>query len=544
MATTRDNVIRSAGLIALLTLVSRLLGIVRDMVCAAVFGAGVAWDAFSFAFRVPNLFRRLFGEGALSAAFMPLFAEKLESPDDQQARRFAGRVAGVLVLVLIAVVVVGEAVLLVLRQCSSPGPRWQLALQLTAILLPYALFICMTALAGAVLNALGHFAAPAAAPVLLNAVWIAALLAVAGRAVSDPMRHVYVLAAAVLLAGVLQLSLQLAVLRRRGFACALSFSPRHPEVRRVARAMAPVALGLAAFQLNALLDGVIAISLAAPPGRTTFGLMGATLPYPMQVGANSVLYYANRLTQFPLGVFGVALGTAIFPALSRQAAAGQRRQFAASVVDGLGLALFIALPAGVGLMLLGRPAVELLFERGRFAPPMTARTAACVLAYSSALWAYCAQHVLVRAFYSLKLYATPARVAGAMVAVNLALNLVLVWPLGEAGLAAATAVSASMQTVVLARLLHGRIALPRLDRLAVEIGRTGIATAGMAAICWGVLQSLPQSAGLSVRVARVLLPAVAGVVTYIGLAAVLCSRELRHVMDQLRRSGGATPPNP
>ena len=341
MTTKTDTFMRSAGLIAALTLVSRLLGLVRDCACAAVFGAGVTWDAFAFAFRVPNLFRRLFGEGALSAAFVPAFTEYLELRGTEEASRLAGRVAGALAAALVMLLVAGEVLVLGLLWGLTLSLRWRLALALTAVMLPYMVLVCLAALAGAALQAMRHFAAPAAAPILLNLVWIAAVAAAAPAVSSDARGRIFVVAAGILVAGVLQLALQLAVLQRKGFRWHLSLHVLHPEVRRVAGAMIPVALGMAAFQVNVLLDSLIAIALAGPEEGAAFHVMGRTVAYPMQAGANSVLYYASRLMQMPLGVFGIAVATAVFPALSSHAARRDWEAFSDAVARSVGSMIFI-----------------------------------------------------------------------------------------------------------------------------------------------------------------------------------------------------------
>jgi len=543
MSDSSDSFIRNAGVISALTLLSRVLGVVRDIACAALFGAGMVWDAFSFAFRIPNLFRRLFGEGALSAAFVPMFTEHLVLRRPEEAWRLAGRVAGALTLVLCGVLLMGEAGLVAALGLVDLSARWRLALVLTAVLLPYMVLICMTALAGAVLNSMKHFAAPALAPVVLNVCWIAAVLVVAPMVSAEPQGRIMAVAGGILVAGVLQLGLQLAALRRFGFRWRLSFVFAHPQVRRVAAAMAPVALGLAALQINVVLDGVIAISLAAPAGKETFRLLGATLPYPMLIGANSALYYGNRLMQFPLGVFGIALATAVFPTLSRHAARQDWGSFSDAVMRGLGAALFIAIPASVGLLMLARPITALLFERGEFTAQMTARTAGVLVAYSVGIWAYFALHLLARAFYSLGRQATPARVAGAMVAVNLALNLALVWPLREAGLAAATSLSAMLQVVCLVVLLRRCTPLTGFSQLARGVLKTLAATGCMAGTVWGMLAVVPEGEELGARAIRGLLPAAVRAVVFILAAAALASPELKLLWGALKRPAkGAEPP--
>jgi putative peptidoglycan lipid II flippase len=533
-----SSIVRGAGVISALTMLSRILGLVRDCASAALFGAGPVWDAFSFAFRIPNLFRRLFGEGALSAAFIPVFSETLELGRKEEAERLAGRVLGLLAALLIALLVVGEAVVLVTFWCTGTG-RWHLALLLTAVMLPYMLMICLTAVAGAVLNSLRHFAAPAAAPVILNICWIAAVLLIAPGVSDDGHTQIMVVAAAIVAAGVLQLALQCGALLRLGFQPRLALRPRDGDVRRIARGMLPVVLGMAAFQLNVLLDGVIAIALAGPEAGATFGLGGTRIGYPMLVGANSVLYYAGRLMQLPLGVFGIAIATAVFPALSRHAARRDWEAFSAALRSGLGFVVFLGLPASVGLVLVCRPLVELIFERGAFTAEMSARTANALAAYATGVWAYCALHVVARAFYSVQKPGTPAKVAASCVVLNLALNLSLVWYLGETGLACATAICAAVQTAVLMVLLSRCVPLHGMQALTRRLLPAIVATICMGIACRGVLASwyLPPDGGATwLRAARLLAAVGAGGVAYAVGAAALGLPEVGQVLRLVLRS--------
>ncbi|MCD6416689.1 MAG: murein biosynthesis integral membrane protein MurJ [Planctomycetes bacterium] len=542
MAQHQYSVIRKAGLVSALTLLSRILGVFRDAACAAFFGAGLVWDAFSFAFRIPNMFRRLFGEGALSAAFVPALIESLERDPQKRSEALAARVTGALIAVLLALILLGELVVCFLLIVLRPSLQWHLALTLTALLLPYALLICLTALAGAMLESQGHFAAPALAPVILNLFWLAAVVAIAPAICPDPRRRVIIVAAVILIAGLAQLSLQLLMLRRKGFRWRPIFEPLHSDVRQVARSMAPVAIGLAAFQLNVLLDGVIAISLAGPKGAALH-LPGLSVAYPMRIGANSVLYYGSRLMQLPLGVVGLAFARAVFPTLSAQAARGEWKGFSESVVRGLALMLFIGIPAGAGLIALRRPVIELIFQRGQFTPAMAARTARVLACYSTAIWAYCALHVLTRAFYSLKKPAVPARIAAAAVALNLALNLSLVWFLQESGLAIATAVCASLQVIALCLLLHRAAPLSGLASLPVTVVKTLASTALMVAAARGcLLLFAAQQPGLPLKLARATGPALAGAVAFFGAAWLLKSRELHILTGAFMKKNRKTPP--
>ncbi len=539
MSQRTDSLVGGATVISALTFISRLLGVVRDCACAAYFGAGLVWDAFSFAFRIPNLFRRLFGEGALSAAFVPVLSEYLELRDQAEAERMSGRVAGALLVALLALLLGGELIVLGLWRYADLSVRWRLALALTAVMLPYMVFICMTALAGAALNSLRHFAAPAAAPIVLNVCWIVAIVVVAPRVSSDPRTRIFVVACAILVAGALQLALQVLALRRKGFRLKPVLALAHPEVRRVGGLMLPVALGMAAFQLNVLLDGVIAISLAAPPGAETFRLAGMTVTYPLEMGANSVLYYASRLMQLPLGVFGIAVATAAFPMLSAAAARKDWDHFAGAVMRSLRLVLFVGLPAGVGLILVGEPAVQLVFERGAFTADMTARAVPALAAYATAIWAYCALHVLVRAFYGLGHPALPARVAAWTVLLNLALNLALVWPFHEAGMAAATAACACLQVTVLYLLLRRRVPLRESQGLARTAWQTVVATSVMALACRGTLEAVPAvGQDIWTKLLRAGAPTGVGLLVFVVTAAALGSEDLSVITGRLRRLVG------
>lgn len=534
--------IRGTAVMSLLTLASRVLGLVRDVASASIFAAGAEWDAFVFAFRVPNLFRKLFAEGALAAAFIPVFAEYEELKSREETWRLTSQVGTALGAVLIALLLLCEAAVLI-ALAAHPGPRWQLALALTALLLLYMPLVCMTSLAGAVLNAMKHFFTPALAPVILNMCWIAAMVVLAPMVTGNASGRVFVVAGGILVAGVAQLGAQVLALRRRGFRFRIGLDLKDPGLRRVAAGFLPMLLGLAAFQVNVLLDGFIALLLSGPPGRGAFSVMGMSFSRPMLTGANSVLYYANRLMQFPLGVFGVSLATATFPILSALAARRDWKSFSRTLTDGLRLGTFVALPAAVGLSLLAQPTVELLFEHGRFTPAMTGRTVAALMAYCAGIWAYCSQQVLLRGFYSLRDTRTPLRVGLAAVGLNLVLNLVLVWPLAECGLAAATAISASAQFAVLYWILARRGYLTGQKPLLWTLLRSGACASLMAGAVWAVLRLMPYGAsagGFWMRAARVVLPVCAGAAVYLGSAVLLRSPELKQVLGALarRRSGG------
>ncbi len=504
------RLVSSTRLIAGLTLVSRLLGLARECTYAYFFGTGELLSAFRVAFMVPNLARRLFGEGALSAAFIPVFASALRDPDPRHARTLAGGVLTLLGAALGGLVLLGEAGVLTAYLLAQ-----SLTLKLTAIMLPYMALICLTAFLGGLLNTLHRFAAPAAAPMILNTVVVLAMVAAYWFGGLGGRDLIYVTCGAVLLAGVMQVGLQVLALRRTTFRPAFNRNWGHPDIRTVAALMGPTILGLSTVQFNTFLDILIA-KVFVPDGQ-----------------GPAVLGYAHILYQLPLGVFGIALATAIFPLLAARAAEGDRVGLRHTVERGLRLSFFIALPASVGLILLRYPIVVTLFQRGSFAAASSDRVTRALVCYAIGLWAYSLQQILVRAFYSLKDSRTPVRISMSMVALNLTLNLILVHPLGEAGVALATAISATLQVIWLGVALSREIPLLYVRTIVPAALKTVVATAGMAVCVWLISGSGPSigTADWS-PLLKVAVGVPAGALVFGGLAALLRTAELR---DLLRR---------
>jgi putative peptidoglycan lipid II flippase len=340
-----------------------------------------------------------------------------------------------------------------------------------------------------------------------------------------------VIAGAILIAGVLQVGVQVPVLRRFGF----RFHYDHLAVReplgRIGRAIAPMIFGLAVTQLNSFFDSVLAWSLArAPDGPERIGWLGDAVAYPLDRGAVSALYYGERLYHFPLGVLGLAVAAAIFPLLSRHAARGERQRLGTDLSLGLRLVVCLGVPAGVGLIVLARPIVTLLFERGQFTPDDTLRAAQVVVSYALGVWAFCAMPVAVRGFYATGDSGTPVRVGAWIVLLNLALNLVLIWPLAENGLALATALAANVQVLVLIVLFSRREVALRWRSLGSTVLRTLGASAAMAAACWAVLRAMPTGATLPDELLRVAVPLVVSVAVYAAVFRLLGGRELGQLL--------------
>jgi len=521
----RTQVFRSASLIGALTLLSRVLGMVRDIFSASLFGADMVWDAFIIAWTVPNLFRRLFGEGALSSTFIPVYADALEEGPPGRPRKILNGTVGSLIIVLGVLVVLGAGVSLLLPWLwpllagEARRPKLALTTNLTALLIPYMLLICVAAMFSAVLNVHRRFGASALGPALLNVLWIGGLAVAVWSFPGEGTAQIYVVGIALLAGGVLQVLILVPQLTR----CVGLPRPRpafrDPDVRRIGSLAMPVIFGLAILQVNVLVDRLIA-ELCVPGD-----------------GAVSALYYGNRLVQFPLAIIGVAVSTAAFPLLSQLAAKGDLGRMKRVLGGALQGTLFLALPATAGLAVLALPIVGLLFGHGAFGrdPEAAARTARVLTFYAMGLPAYILLPAVARGFYALKDMKTPTRVALITLGVNLALNLTLVWFLGEGGLALATSVSAFLNLFILLVLLRRSVGFRFLPDLVFPAWRGALATVFMAAAVWGLWSGLPilRGEGLSPQFARLAVVIGTGMVVFFALSVLLGDRNLA----VLRRRG-------
>ena len=545
-----------ARLMTVLTLVSRVTGLVRDAALARVFGVGPLMDAFNLAFLIPNLFRRLFGEGAISAAFVPRYAE-LDRDDPAQARRYSGLLLALLAAVLWGIVAVGE-VFLLSRWLASPPIEFtrtppmvfagiavesmsvsyvRLGYELAALMLPYMPLVCLTAVAGSALQVHGRFGPTAASPIILNLALIAATLGVlpvvhAGGVSAET--HLRIVAAAVLVAGALQLWWTYAALR----AVKPVFAPRDPaawaSVRATLIQTLPMMLGLGVLQINTAIDGLIA-SWPTIVGPTIFGF-----EYPLASGAMSAMANAQRLYEFPLGVFGISIATAVFPLLARQS--NDMTAFAGTVRRALRLTVFIGLPASAGLVVLARDAAGAFFRGGAFDAEDVRRVAFVVIGFAPAIWSYQMNHVFTRAFYALKEPMAPVKVSVAMVALNLALNVTLIFtPLREAGLAWSTAICSVLQVAILGRMLARRVP-GIIDREVLLSWRsTAIAAAVMTVAVLAAERMLPEVDRWSIYTLRLGVGVAVGMAAFFAISALLGMPEVKEV---LRRRGKADASQP
>lgn len=437
-----SSFIPAVRVIAGFTLISRFGGLFRDAATARVFGDGAVASAFNFAFMIPNVFRRLFGEGALSAAFIPEYAS-LEDSDHPRANRYATLILSLALAATIAATILLELVLLLILWLAPPDPERRLTLELCMLLAPYMPMICIAALLAGVLQTHHRFALPAAGPIVLNAAMLAGALAAYLALDMSPAQTAYFVSFAVLLSG-LVLVLWMVLALRPHLQWSRNFHDVGEPARRTLKRFLPALLGLGALQLSSVADGLIA-SYPLLVGPT---LLGFT--YPLDEATNGILQYTQRLYQFPLGVFGVAVATAVFPALSR--AANTPDLFADMLRRGLRLSFFIAVPASLGLLLVREDAARFLFRGVNFSEDGVLRSAHILTGYAVSIWAFSANQTLTRAFYARGDMRTPVRISLLCVAVNLLLNLTLIWipALHEAGFGWSAAISFSLQFFLLA----------------------------------------------------------------------------------------------
>ena len=518
--------------VASFTLLSRMTGLARDLLTARLFGDTAVGSAFNAAFQIPNVFRRLFGEGALSAAFLPEYTTlKREAPD--AANQLASMVLRLLTLVTGVIVLVIEAGLLVALLLNLDHAERALSLRLMMLMLPMMPMVCTTAILGGMLQSHGRFGPSAAAPVILNLVMIAAALVPMLWPGVSVVQASYLVGGGAVLASVLQIAWSLHALRGK-VRWTRATSDASDASKRVLSRFVPVVVGLGTLQLNTYIDTLIAM-WPIWIGPTMFGLV-----LTLDESSNSILSYTSRLYQFPLGVFGIAVATAVFPLLSRTAKDGAA--FEDVLKRGIRLSLFIGIPASVGLVLVREDLVRTMF--GKFSAEGLERSALVVACYAPAVWAYSLNHVLTRAFYARGDTKTPMRIALAMVVINLGLNLTLIWWLREAGLALATGACAMLQAVVVGVVATRMLGVRIVDRAFV---------AGVAKVC--VVAGVMAGAVLASNwffttmgwvdgrwwshFVRLVSATVVGMGTYGVAALVLRTAELRWLVQRGPKGAGA-----
>lgn len=498
------NLVRAVSAIGSMTMLSRIFGFLRDILIANFLGAGAVADAFVVAFRFPNLFRRLFAEGAFAAAFVPLFSRSLEGEGRGPAKEFAEHAFAVLAIILLVFVIVVQLVMPWLMPYLAPGfddvpGKMEMATEFSRIAFPYLLFISLVALQSGVLNALGKFSAAAAAPVLLNLTLIAAILGFGGSDEETGRALVW----GVFAAGIIQFAWLTWHCHRAGFPIKLRRPKLSPKVRTLGRRTLPVVFGASLYQINLLIGTILATTISD--------------------GAVSYLYYADRITQLPLGVVGIAVGTALLPMISRQLEKGDLADANNAQNRGAEFALLLTLPAAVALVAIPGPIVATLFERGAFDAAATQATATALAAYALGLPAYVGIRVFTPGFFAREDTKTPVIIAAVSIVVNIILNLVLMEKFAHVGIAMASSISAWLNVLGLVVILALRGHYQADRRLLVRSAGIIVASVIMGGALWfGAAWAAPYlAAGALVEVSVLSVLIIGGAALYFLSARLL-----------------------
>lgn len=508
------RIARAASVVSSATLLSRILGFVRDMVIAKLFGAGMATDAFFVAFRLPNMLRELLGEGALSAAFIPVFTESLAQKGREAASELFRKTFTLLSLILIGVSLLGTFLAPLMVVAIAPGftaspEMMDLTVFLAKMMFPYIFFIGLSALLMGVLNALEHFAIPALSPAVLNVAIIVSAVGLADR-FEEPILS---LGIGVLVGGLGQLLLQIPLALKRGISFRPTFELRDPILLRIGRLMTPGAAGLAITQINVFIGTLLASFLAE--------------------GSVSYLYYAFRLIHLPIGLIGVALATAILPALSVQAATRPLEELKETLVFSLRLAFFVTFPAMVGLLTFRVPIIHLLFERGEFTRHETLVTAEVLFFYAFGVCFYVLNRVIVPVFYALQDTRTPVLIGAVSVLANVTLSLLLIPSLQVSGLALATALSSSIGFSLLFLSLRRRLGSLHGKNLLSSFTKTSFSSLSIVLVGGMVLwrQELLLGAGTLKEVLLLGVALFGSLVLFLLSSRLLKCEELRFLLE-------------
>ncbi|MDD5016114.1 MAG: murein biosynthesis integral membrane protein MurJ [Atribacterota bacterium] len=459
---TKHKIAKYAGIVILATLFCRILGLGREIVISNRFGAGIETDAFFIAFMIPNLLRSFLGEGALNSAFIPIFTEYLTNHDRKKAEYFASNVLSILMIILIIIVILGILGAPLLIDIIAIGfknnlYKYQLAINLTRIMFPYIGFVAVAALFMGILNSYDHFLVPALAPAMLNISVIIFALALSFK------YGIFSIAWGVVLGGLGQALIQAPILIRKKIKYNFVVNFNDPGTKKMLKLLIPAMVGLAITEINVVVDRTIASTLID--------------------GSISALYYANRLIQFPLGVFGIAISIAIFPTLAKHIAKNNIPEFKKSLIFGLRMLLFTTIPSVVGLIVLKDSLIRLIYEHGTFNRVASNMTASALLYYSIGLFAYACVRLITMSFYALKDAKTPVKIGIYIVFINIVLDLILVRYLAHSGLAFATSIAAILNLIILLKVLTDRTGTIELKPQGLFLIKIVISSIFLGIIC-------------------------------------------------------------
>ncbi len=516
------KVAKAAGVVGLATLFSRVMGYARDMVMSWAFGTGLAADAFYVAYRIPNLLRELLAEGSMSAAFIPVFTETLTRESRESARHLANAVFARLLVILIILTMLGIIFAPYVVKLIAAGwvhraehDKYVIGVNLTRIMFPYLFFIGLAALAMGMLNSLRQFLSPALSPVMMNIMTISAVV-LSMHFMAEP---IYGVAAGVVIGGMFQFLIQVPGLKNQGMMLKPQFSPSHPGVGRIARLVLPVFVSSSINQLNIFMNTIFASFLST--------------------GSITYLFYGMRFIHFPLGIFGIAIATAVLPTISAQAARNEHAEFRDTLSLGLRLVFFIMFPAMAGLITLRMPIVNLLLEHGQFDRVSTQGTGAAILFYAVGLWAFAGVRIVAQAFYALQDTRTPVKIAVLAFITNIILSAAFIaWtPLNHGGLALATSLAATLNIGLMTVQLRKKIGRMDGRRILVSLLKIVPASFTVGVIGWWVSkQPMWNTAGNSLVKSELLAGGIAvSLVFYVIVMWVLRSEELKFLWGMVKR---------
>jgi putative peptidoglycan lipid II flippase len=456
----KTTVTKAAGQISVATTASRILGFIRDILLAKIFGATGLTDAFFIAYRIPNLFRELFAEGSMSAAFVPVFTETLTKQGEKEAQKLAASVLAFLLSVLSAVCILGILLSPYIVSIIAPGfikspEKFSLTVKLTEIMFPFLFFISLAAFAKGVLNSLKSFFIPALAPVFLNLSIIASALFLAPRFTVPLMA----IGLAVSFGGMLQFLIQVPDLIKKRYFVRPIFSFTHPGLKKILRLLVPAIVGMGVAQINIFVSTIFVSFLSS--------------------GAATYLYYAMRFVHLPIGIFGIAMATAVLPSLSEHAAKNHTHALRDTFSFSLRLLFFITLPAMAGLIALSEPIIRVLLLRGEFTAEAASETAYALICYSSGLWAFVGARIVASTFYSMQDTKTPVKIAALSVIANIVFSFILMGPMKHGGLALANAIASAVNFIILFLVLRKKIGRVDGSKIIRSFVKTAIASSVM-----------------------------------------------------------------
>jgi putative peptidoglycan lipid II flippase len=521
--------LRGTLIVGIGTLLSRLLGMLRDVATAAALGMSVGgiMDSFVLAFRLPDIARRLFGDGTLSISFIPVFS-KVWQHDQKKAWSLLSVMLTLVFLFLTGFVVIGEILCGIGFTIFLPDSKVYLTSHLLALLLPYLILICMAAITSATLQTLGHFSLSALIPSILNIIWLLGILLIAPFFTEDPATQCYLLTLCILIAGIIQFFIHFPFLRVYHFRFDLNFAKVREEIRQIFRGFFPQLFGLMSMQLNILFASGIAW-LFTGSQEAMIPWLGRLVSFPMRSGAVSAIYYSERLYEFPQGLIGLAIATAIYPLLSQHAAKKNYVAFGEDLSLGLRIQFVFSIPAGVGLMLMSEKLSHLLFQRGAFTPDDMARTADLIFWFGTGVWAFCSLPIVIRAFYVLGDIKIPFRVGLLSCILNIVLGLFLIWFMEEQGLALSASVAAGSQALILFLIFVMKYRHIDWQSILFGILRSCFATFAMALIVAVIMKTLPGESSAD-DVIHLLLGGLVGIFVFGVVYRFVGGRELGTIL--------------